>query len=77
MDEDKIEEVITDKTKAIVVVHYAGVACNMEKIMQIAEKHNLLVIEDAAQAIESYYTFSDGTEKPLGLYWQFRMFLLS
>lgn len=66
MDEDKIEEVINERTKAIVVVHYAGVACNMEKIMQIAEKHDLLVIEDAAQAIESYFTFSDGTKKPLG-----------
>lgn len=66
MDEDKIEEVINERTKAIVVVHYAGVACNMEKIMQIAEKHNLLVIEDAAQAIESYFIFSDGSKKPLG-----------
>lgn len=66
MDEDKIEEAVNEKTKAIVVVHYAGVACNMEKVMQIAEKHDLLVIEDAAQAIESYFTFSDGTKKPLG-----------
>jgi dTDP-4-amino-4,6-dideoxygalactose transaminase len=66
MDEGKIEEVINEKTKAIVVVHYAGVACDMEKIMQIAQKHNLLVIEDAAQAIDSYFTFSDGTTKPLG-----------
>ncbi|NGP78142.1 dTDP-4-amino-4,6-dideoxygalactose transaminase [Balneolaceae bacterium YR4-1] len=66
MDEDKIEEVINEKTKAIVVVHYAGVACDMKKIMHIAEKHNLLVIEDAAQAIDSYFTFSDGTKKPLG-----------
>lgn len=66
MDEDKIEDVINDRTKAIVVVHYAGVACNMEKIMQIAEKHDLYVIEDAAQAIESYFSFSDGTNKPLG-----------
>lgn len=66
IDEDKIEEVINEKTKAIVVVHYAGVACDMEKIMQIAEKHNLLVIEDAAQSIESFFTFSDGSKKPLG-----------
>lgn len=66
MDEDKIEENINEKTKAIVVVHYAGVACNMEKIMDIAKKYNLLVIEDAAQAIDSYYTYKDGTKKALG-----------
>ncbi|MEX0723664.1 MAG: dTDP-4-amino-4,6-dideoxygalactose transaminase [Gracilimonas sp.] len=66
MDEDLIEELITPKTKAIVAVHYAGVACDMEKIMDIADRHNLFVVEDAAQAIESYYTFSDGTRKPLG-----------
>lgn len=66
MDEDHIEALITDKTKAIVPVHYAGVACNMEKIMDIASKYNLLVIEDAAQAIDSYFTFSDGTRKALG-----------
>ncbi|MDO5614822.1 MAG: dTDP-4-amino-4,6-dideoxygalactose transaminase [Cruoricaptor ignavus] len=61
-----IDELITSKTKAIVVVHYAGVSCDMENIMRIAEKHNLIVIEDAAQAIDSYYTFSDGTRKALG-----------
>ena len=66
IDEDKIEDVINEKTKAIVVVHYAGVACNMEKVMMIAKKHNLIVIEDAAQAIDSFFTFSDGTKKPLG-----------
>ena len=66
MDEDRIEEVVNKRTKAIVVVHYAGVASNMEKIMQIAEKHNLYVIEDAAQAVDSYFTFSDGIKKPLG-----------
>ncbi len=55
MDEDKIEELITDKTKAIVPVHYAGVACDMDKIMSLAEKYNLFVIEDAAQGIDSYY----------------------
>lgn len=66
IDEDLIESLITEKTKAIVPVHYAGVACDMEKIMDIANKHSLLVIEDAAQAIDSYFTFSDGTVKPLG-----------
>ena len=55
MDEDKIEEVINEKTKAIVPVHYAGVACDMEKILAIAKKHKLLVIEDAAQGIDSFY----------------------
>lgn len=66
IDEDKIEALITDKTKAIVPVHYAGVACDMHKIMSIAERHDLYVIEDAAQAIDSYYTFPDGTKKALG-----------
>lgn len=61
MVEDKIEEVINEKTKAIVPVHYAGVACDMDKILTIAKKHKLLVIEDAAQAIDSYYK-----GKPLG-----------
>jgi len=55
IDADKIEELITPYTKAIVPVHYAGVACDMEKIMALAEKYNLLVIEDAAQAVDSYY----------------------
>lgn len=55
IDENKIEAAITEKTKAIVPVHYAGVACEMDKIMEIAEKHNLLVIEDAAQGVMSEY----------------------
>lgn len=55
IDEDKIEALITQKTKAIIPVHYAGVACDMDKIMAIAEKHGLFVIEDAAQAIDSFY----------------------
>lgn len=55
IDPDKIEALITDKTKVIVPVHYAGVACDMDKIMDIATRHNLLVVEDAAQAIDSYY----------------------
>lgn len=66
IDEESIEALITEKTKAIIPVHYAGVSCNMEKIMNIAERHNLLVIEDAAQAIDSYYTFSNGITKALG-----------
>ncbi len=55
IDAEKIETLITKRTKAIVVVHYAGVACDMDKIMMLSEKYNLLVIEDAAQAIDSYY----------------------
>ncbi|MBP5412859.1 MAG: dTDP-4-amino-4,6-dideoxygalactose transaminase [Bacteroidales bacterium] len=61
IDADKIEALITSKTKVIVPVHYAGVACDMDKVMNIANKHNLLVVEDAAQAIDSYYK-----GKPLG-----------
>ena len=61
IDVDKIEALITPKTKVIVPVHYAGVACNMDKIMDIANRHNLFVVEDAAQAIDSYYK-----GKPLG-----------
>lgn len=55
LDEQKIEAAITPKTKAIVPVHYAGVACEMDTIKAIAAKHNLLVIEDAAQAYDSFY----------------------
>ncbi len=66
IDADKIESLITDKTKAIVPVHYAGVACDMGKIMALANKYNLLVIEDAAQAIDSFYIDEDGNQKALG-----------
>ena len=55
IDAEKIEALITPRTKAIVPVHYAGVACDMDRIMDIANKHNILVVEDAAQAIDSYY----------------------
>lgn len=55
IDETKIEAAITDKTKAIVPVHYAGVSCEMDTIMDIAKRHNLLVIEDAAQGVMSSY----------------------
>ncbi len=66
IDADKIEALITPKTKAIVPVHYAGVACNMDKIMELATKYNLIVIEDAAQAIDSFYTGKDGIKRALG-----------
>ncbi len=61
MDEDSVEALITQKTKAIVPVHYAGIACDMDKITDIAKRHNLFIIEDAAQAIDSFYK-----GKPLG-----------
>lgn len=61
LDEDLIESLITFRTKVIVPVHYAGVACDMDKIMALAKKYNLFVVEDAAQAIDSYYK-----GKPLG-----------
>ncbi len=61
IDAEKLESLITPKTKVIVPVHYAGVACDMDKIMEIADKHGLIVVEDAAQAIDSYYK-----GKPLG-----------
>lgn len=55
IDETKIEDAITDKTKAIIAVHYAGVACEMDTIMEIARRYNLKVIEDAAQGVMSTY----------------------
>lgn len=66
IDAEKIEALITTKTKAIVPVHYAGVACDMDKIMALANKYKLLVIEDAAQAIDSFYTGKDGVKRALG-----------
>lgn len=61
IDETKIEQAITPRTKAIVTVHYGGVACEMDAIMELAHKHNLLVVEDAAQGIVAYYK-----NRPLG-----------
>lgn len=55
IDPTKLESLISDKTKVIVPVHYAGIACDMDSIMDIANRHNILVVEDAAQAIDSYY----------------------
>ena len=61
MEAEQIEPLITPKTKVIAVVHYAGVACDMDAIMALAEKHNLLVVEDAAHCVDSFYK-----GKPLG-----------
>lgn len=55
IDENKIEDAITDKTKVIIAMHYAGVACEMDTIMDIAKRHNLIVVEDAAQGVMSKY----------------------
>lgn len=69
IDAEKIEELITPKTKAVIVVHYAGIACNMEAIKKTAEKHNIFLIEDSAQAIDSFYK-----NKPLGSFGNFSAF---
>ena len=61
IDENKIEQLITKRTKAIVIVHYAGIAVDIDKIITITKKHNLFLIEDSAQSINSYYK-----NKPLG-----------
>jgi dTDP-4-amino-4,6-dideoxygalactose transaminase len=66
IDVTQIEKLITPRTRAIVPVHYAGVACDMDVIMELATKYQLFVIEDAAQAIDSFYTGKDGLKKPLG-----------
>lgn len=61
MEAEQIKSLITKKTKVIVVVHYAGVACDMDAIMELAEQHNILVVEDAAHCVDSFYK-----GKPLG-----------
>jgi dTDP-4-amino-4,6-dideoxygalactose transaminase len=69
IDAAAIEALITPKTKAIIVVHYAGIACDMDAITSIAKKHGIYLIEDAAQAIDSYYK-----GKPLGSFGHFAAF---
>jgi dTDP-4-amino-4,6-dideoxygalactose transaminase len=69
IDAGKLEELINERTKAVVVVHYSGVACDMDVINALAKKHNLFVIEDAAHAIDSFYK-----GKPLGSFGQFSAF---
>ena len=66
IDHDKIESLVTSKTKAIIVMHYGGISCNMKKIMDIAERNHLFVIEDNASGIDSYYQ-----KRPLGSIGQF------
>lgn len=69
IDETKLETLITDRTKAIVVVHYGGAACDMDAIMNLGEKYGLLIIEDAAQAIDANYN-----GRPLGSIGHFAAF---
>jgi dTDP-4-amino-4,6-dideoxygalactose transaminase len=69
LDTDQLERLVTPKTKAIIPVHYAGVACDMDKIQDIATKNDIYVIEDAAQAIDSFYK-----GKPLGSLGDFSAF---
>jgi dTDP-4-amino-4,6-dideoxygalactose transaminase len=61
IDVDGIEGLITERTRAIALVHYAGIACDMDKVMLLAQKYNLVVVEDAAHSIDSYYR-----DRPLG-----------
>lgn len=67
IDAEQLESLITPRTRVIVPVHYAGVACDMDTIMDIAARHNLIVVEDAAQAIDSFYISPrTGEKRPLG-----------
>lgn len=66
IDVNKIEELITPRTKIILPVHYAGIACDMDKIIELAKKYNLHIIEDAAQAIDSYHIGTETGKQPLG-----------
>jgi dTDP-4-amino-4,6-dideoxygalactose transaminase len=69
IDPNKLESLITPRTRAIVLVHYAGVACDIDRILALAEEHGIAVIEDAAQAVDSYYR-----NKPLGSLGSFAAF---
>ena len=69
IDCDKIEEVITKKTKIIVCVHYAGIPCDIDKLLYLCNKYNIILVEDAAQSINSFYK-----GKPLGSFGKFSTF---
>lgn len=66
LDASKIESLVTPRTKVIVPVHYAGCACDMDGIMDIANRHGLIVVEDAAQAVDGWHVGHDGKRRPLG-----------
>jgi dTDP-4-amino-4,6-dideoxygalactose transaminase len=74
INEHSVRDLVTPRTKAIVVVHYAGVACQMDEIMKVANEFNLFVVEDAAQAIDSHFVNSDGRNVPLGSIGHFAAF---
>lgn len=77
IDETKIEGLISSRTRAIVVVHYGGIACNMEALLDLCKKHELYLIEDAAAALEGYYLSRDGDASPLGSLGILRPFLFT
>lgn len=66
IDVSTLESLVTPKTKAIVVVHYAGIACDMDAVMAVARKHDIPVVEDAALSIDGFYVGADGIKKALG-----------
>lgn len=66
LDAGKVEELVTERTKVIVPVHYAGCACDIDAIMDIARRHGLRVVEDAAQAVDSWHVGKDGKKRALG-----------
>ena len=68
LDASKLESLVTPRTRVIVPVHYAGAACDMDAVMEVADRHGLLVVEDAAQAIDSFYlsSASGAARRPLG-----------
>ena len=69
IDADKLEELITPRTKAILLIHYGGYACDLEKIISICEKYNIFIIEDAAHSINSFYK-----GRPLGSFGKLSVF---
>ena len=66
LDASKLESLVTSRTRAIVPVHYAGAACDMDAVMEVASRHGILVVEDAAQAVDSFYVGADGRRRALG-----------
>ncbi|MBR9773918.1 MAG: dTDP-4-amino-4,6-dideoxygalactose transaminase [Cytophagales bacterium] len=74
IDTGKLAHLITDKTKAIVAVHYGGIACDMEQLLAISQRYNLYLVEDAAAGIDGYYVSKDQSKRPLGSFGQFATF---
>lgn len=74
MDMDKVSSLVTARTKAIVVVHYGGIACDMRIVMELADKHGLYVIEDAAAALDAFYLEDTGEKRALGTIGHFAAF---